>query len=93
MAARRTTFDKLQRERAKKAKAAAKRERRHDRSEAPAAVPVSGTVGGVTAAVLLERIANLHTAYEAKEMEFEAFEEEKLELLAQLAALPSDDGR
>jgi hypothetical protein len=92
MAARRTTFDKLQRERAKKAKAAAKRERRHDRSETPAEMPVSGGGNGVTAAVLLERIANLHTAYDAKEMEFEEFEEEKLELLAQLAALPSDDG-
>ena len=90
MAAKRTTFDKLQRERAKKAKQAAKRERRHDRSDGPADDDRPTAVGTVTQAELLQRIQDLHARYENEQVEFEQFEEEKEELLALLAALPSD---
>ena len=90
MAARRTTFDKLQRERARKAKAAAKRERRQDRAAGDESEPTIAGDGETSQAELIERIQILHVAYEAKEMEFEEFEEEKAGLLARLAALPSD---
>ena len=90
MAAKRTTFDKLQRERAKKAKAAAKRERRLDRSDRPEGDELPRPDGTVTQAELLHRIQDLHARYENEEVPFEQFEEEKEELLALLAALPSD---
>jgi hypothetical protein len=87
VATQRTTFDKLQRERAKKAKASAKRERRlagkseEDVNEAPAP-------SGDTAADLLERIERLHAQFDAKQITFEDFEERKVELFERLAALP-----
>ncbi len=90
MAGQRTTFNKLQRERAKKAKAAAKRERRQDR--------VSGvspeTAGADTLTLapdeelsaprLLELIESIHKQFEAGTLSYEEFEEKKTELLARL---------
>jgi hypothetical protein len=91
MANRRTTFDKLQRERARKAKAAAKRDRRMDRAEATpaspgdAAEPVTAEAGrDVSAAQLLEAIELIHRQFEAKQIGMDEFEQRKAELLARL---------
>jgi hypothetical protein len=89
--AQRTTFEKLQRDRAKKAKAAAKRERRLEKAasagtedEQEALPPLSDDGKELSAAELLERIEQLHKRFEAKAMSFEEFEEEKAELMARL---------
>jgi hypothetical protein len=88
MGAQRTTFDKLQRERAKKAKAIAKRERRQDRTDEPGDTP--GVVafpegdGLLSPAELLELVATIHAQFEAGDMSFEDYEERKTELLARL---------
>ena len=94
MATRRTSFDKLQRERAKKAKAAGKRERRQER--------VGGEEGELghepspdrrrqlSAGELMERLEVLHNRFEAKTIDFDTFEEQKRELLERLAAIPLD---
>jgi hypothetical protein len=81
----------LQRERAKKAKAAAKRERRLEKSSEGADESIGG--GAATTdnpADLLEEIAAVHARYEAKLIEFEEFEELKADLFERLAALPVD---
>jgi hypothetical protein len=93
MATRRTSFDKLQRERAKRAKAASKRERRQERAagggldqdvlDLPAGEELS-------AGELMQRLEALHNRYEAKAIDFDSFEDQKRELLERLAALPLD---
>jgi hypothetical protein len=90
MATRRTTFDKLQRERAKKAKAAAKRERRQDRSSDEGAdVDVDlAAEEQLSPGELLERIEAVHERFAAGQMSFEDFEEQKTELLTRLSLLP-----
>ena len=90
MATRRTTFDKLQRERAKKAKAAAKRERRQDRSSDEGAdVDVDlASEEELSPGELLERIEAVHERFAAGQMSFEDFEEQKTELLTRLSLLP-----
>jgi hypothetical protein len=82
----RTSFSKLQRDRDKKAKAAAKRERRQERSaEAAARQPVDQPSDGeLSAAELLASIEAIHQSYEAGTITYEDFEEKKLELLARL---------
>lgn len=89
MATQRTSFAKLQRDRAKKAKAAMKRERRlaarraaQTQTENP---PVQHDEGGeLSAAALLEQIELIHKQFDAKEISFEEFEEKKADLLARL---------
>lgn len=89
MGTQRTTFDKLQRERAKKAKAAEKRERRRERGQ-ESAESLSGAPDGqeLSAAELLVLIEDLHKRFDAKQIEFEDFEEQKADLFGRLAALP-----
>ena len=91
MATQRTSFTKLQRDRAKKAKAAAKRERRLERAaeaktasddETPTAS--ESAEGPISAAELLQEIEITHQRFEAKLMTYEEFEEKKAELLARL---------
>jgi hypothetical protein len=90
MGAQRTSFAKLQRDRAKKAKAAQKRERRQGggdfdgprTAEAPPTVVDDG--GELSAPVLLQLIEDIHRQFDAKEISFEEFEEKKIELLARL---------
>ena len=87
MATQRTSFAKLQRDRAKKAKAAMKRERRQSAAarreeQTPAVQHDDG--GELSAAALLEQIELIHKQFEAKEISFEEFEEKKLDLLARL---------
>jgi hypothetical protein len=83
MATRRTSFGKLQRDRAKQANAAAKRERRLERATAEEtdAIP---TEGELSAAQLLQLIEEIHHQFDAKQIDFEEFEEKKAELMARL---------
>jgi hypothetical protein len=87
MAAQRTSFEKLQRDRNKKAKAALKRERRQG-TDGPAVTsapaPVVDHGGELSASALLELIESIHKQYAAKELTAEEFEEKKAELLARL---------
>jgi hypothetical protein len=93
MATRRTSFDKLQRERAKRAKAASKRERRHERGaegedeDQHLGAPLTTDL---SAGELMQRLDMLHNRFEAKTIDFDTFEEQKRELLEQLAAIPLD---
>jgi hypothetical protein len=79
----------LQRDRAKKAKAAMKRERRQG-GGAPSERPeddqptIVDEGGELSAPVLLQLIEDIHRQFDAKEITFEEFEEKKLELLARL---------
>lgn len=93
MAANRTTFEKLQRDRAKKAKAAAKREKRLARSQGTdgleeIAEPVEVTVGDtsepLSAEELLKLVEKVHADYDSGTLTFEEFEEKKLELMERL---------
>ena len=90
MATQRTSFTKLQRDRAKKAKAAAKRERRLERaaearshSDADDEFETSAE-GPISAAELLHEIEVTHQRFEAKLISYEEFEEKKAELLSRL---------
>lgn len=91
MATQRSSFAKLQRDRDKKAKQAAKRERRQERgSERPAEdddvlAPLLDDSGAeLTPAQLLELVERVHQQFEAKEIDYETFEETKAQLLARL---------
>jgi hypothetical protein len=90
MATRRTTFDKLQRERAKKAKAAAKRERRQERgNDEGGDVDIDlAAEEELSPGELLERIEAVHKRFDAGQLSFEDFEEQKTELLTRLSLLP-----
>lgn len=85
--AQRTSFEKLQRDRNKKAKAAAKRERRQG-TDGPAVLDARPQVvddgGELSASALLELIENIHKQYAAKAITAEEFEEKKADLLARL---------
>jgi hypothetical protein len=83
MATRRTSFSKLQRDRAKQAAQAAKRERRIERANAETEVDIP-TEGELSPAELLGLIEQIHRQYEAKQIDFDEFEEKKAELLARL---------
>ena len=91
MGAQRSSFDKLQRDRAKKAKQAAKRERRQDKiGEDGTAEPWAGAPvitdhqGDLSAAELLVMIESLHQRRAAEAISLDDFEDEKAELLARL---------
>ncbi|WP_208027338.1 MULTISPECIES: gas vesicle protein GvpG [Rhabdothermincola] len=87
MATRRSSFEKRERDKNKKARAAAKRERRQDRSGAASAeqsgVSPATPVAGDQQAVL-DALAALHTAYDDGRVTFEDFEEQRAELLSRL---------
>ena len=85
MATRRTSFSKLQRDRAKQAAAAAKRERRVARASGEDGEEVEiPTEGELSPQELLGLIEQIHKQYDAKQIDFEEFEEKKAELLARL---------
>jgi hypothetical protein len=85
MATRRTSFSKLQRDRAKQAAAVAKREKRAERAAAdPDAEIVVPTEGELSPAELLGLIEEIHRQFEAKLIDFDEYEEKKGELLARL---------
>ncbi len=89
MGTQRTSFEKLQRDRAKKAKQQIKRERRQ--SGEPRVTPdgevevltMSGD-GELSAAELLAQIELIHKQLEDKVIDFDEFEERKIELMARL---------
>ena len=88
MGGQRTTFSKLQRDRAKKAKAALKRERRQERGttttdEAPDLDIASGE-GELSAPELLKLVESIHKSFEAKKISYEEYEEKKADLLSRL---------
>ena len=83
MATRRTSFGKLQRDRAKQANQAAKRERRLERANAEPEVAIPEE-GDLTPEQLLELVEQIHKQFEANEIDFEEFEEKKLELMSRL---------
>jgi hypothetical protein len=91
MAAQRTSFEKLQRDRAKKAKQAAKREKRFEKGTGeegedvlePLAPAEPGTE--LSAAELLKRVEDLHRLFEDKKISFEDFEEQKADLMARIS--------
>jgi hypothetical protein len=90
MAAQRTSFEKLQRDRAKKAKAAAKRAKRLEKgSEEPEdeeLTPLTSEPGTeLSAAELLQRVEELHRLFESKKISFEDFEEQKADLMARIS--------
>ena len=86
MAARGTTFAKQERDRAKKAKAALKRERREARDSEAAETPVPDTSGegDVSPEELLRLVKELHDAYADERISLEDFEERKQELMARI---------
>jgi hypothetical protein len=92
MGVQRTSFGKMQRERAKQAKAAAKRQRREDRTAEAApdedALAEDTETGDpevpLSADELLRLVAATHSRFEAGLMGFEEYEEKKAELLARL---------
>lgn len=101
MGANRTTFEKLQRDRAKKAKAAAKRDRRMgvagpelstlDGSDTTTDTEVDMTWEAgqteepLSAQELLKLVEQLHAQYESKAISFEEFEERKTDLMARIS--------
>lgn len=96
MGASRTSFEKLQRDRAKKAKAAAKREKRLERAQGVTTdEPTDGdpieTLAElapgqeIPADQLLKMVADLHERFENEEITFDEFEERKTELFAMLS--------
>ena len=91
MATRRTTSNKRERERSKQAKAAAKRERRLDKSpDDESEDAVEFDENSATTDELIERIAAMHEKYDDGQMTFEDFDEEKSELMALLTARLSE---
>lgn len=92
MGSSRTTFEKQQRDRAKKAKAAAKRDRRQGREtddvpvrpavDTAPAPSIASIRGEVTAEQLLVLVESLHKRFENDEISLEEFEAEKAELFS-----------
>ena len=91
MSTRRRTADKRQRELAMQAKAAAKRERRQDRSS-DADATSSGQAGDdPTTEQLLAQIESLHARFDEGTIPFEEFDEQKSELLDRMAVKLASD--
>ena len=101
MAGSRTTFEKLQRDRAKKAKADAKRAKRmgktpesgplvyEDEQEATVVDDNAAQLDGhldleISAADLLRLVEELQAKFDNDEIDFDEYEERKIELLARL---------
>lgn len=90
MAGQRSSFGKLQRDRDKKAKAAAKRSRRQDGTDESASAeqdePAASANGHqLSTPELLERIAEIHQQFDAGTISYELFEETKADLMSRLA--------
>jgi predicted RNA-binding protein Jag len=87
--AQRSSFGKLQRDRAKKAKQETKRERRQERLEgAEEGVEIDALLGEdgkeLSAADLLVLVEALHKQYDDKLIDLDTFEEKKADLMARL---------
>jgi hypothetical protein len=85
MAKSKESFDRRQRERAKKAKAELKRQERFNKEADPDGEDVVAEEGPkVDQDVVLDQLAKLHATYEDERISFEDFETRRAELLAQL---------
>ncbi|NCY16676.1 MAG: hypothetical protein EBX39_07875 [Actinobacteria bacterium] len=86
MGAQRTSFEKLQRDRARKAKQAMKREKRLSSDDSPEETPAVEltTEGELSAAELLAQIELIHKQLDDKVITFDEFEERKIDLMARL---------
>ena len=89
MGAQRTTFDKLQRDRAKKAKQAAKRERRQEKSaetgeETEVDIALPSGEEPLTAAELMQQVEAITRRLEAGTISLEDFEDAKADLMERL---------
>lgn len=86
MATGRSSFAKRQRDMAKKAKAAAKRERKLEKSEDEEVddidVPDEPTLPND---VIMEKVADLHRRYDDGQMDLDTFDEERANLMAQIS--------
>jgi hypothetical protein len=77
----------MQREREKKERAAAKREKRQERASAPAEpteVPTGSADTEVSAGDLVRLVEAIHSEYEAGTIDLDTFEEKKAQLLARV---------
>ncbi|HVC68767.1 MAG TPA: hypothetical protein VNC61_00750 [Acidimicrobiales bacterium] len=88
MATQRTSFNKLQRDRDKQEKAAAKRDRRQSRATATDGEQVPGesvvTGNEPSAQELLDEVEKVHRQFDAGDIDFETYENTKTLLLSQL---------
>jgi hypothetical protein len=89
VATSRTSYGKLQRDRAKKERQQIKREKRFDRTEPEEGGDLEeevdvAPVRTVSTEDILERVAELHRRFDDEEIEFDEFEEQKAALMAQL---------
>ena len=82
MATNRNQFEKRERDRAKKAKALAKREKRVESEKA--ALEAGEAEAPIDPSVILEQVAVLHQQFDDEEITFEEFEERKEELMNKL---------
>jgi hypothetical protein len=88
MATQRTSFNKLQRDRDKQEKAAAKRDRRQSRATVTdedqplGATPATGNEP--SAQELLDEVEKIHKQFDAGVIDFETYEDKKTLLLSQL---------
>jgi hypothetical protein len=76
-------FQKRLREKARQEKQAAKRARRAERAEAAEVEPDDDTAAEPED-VVIAKLAKLHEAFDAEQIDFDAFEEQKQELMSQL---------
>ena len=89
MGAQRTSFEKLQRDRNKKAKQALKRERRQTGEtrigeDGEEILVELSTEGELSAAELLAQIELIHKQLNDKIIDFDEFEERKIDLMSRL---------
>jgi hypothetical protein len=89
MATRRSSFEKRERDKNKKARAAAKREKRLDKGgEAPdetdEAKPSTPSTPPTDQQAVFDALAALHAAYDDGRVNFDDFEEQRAELLGRL---------
>ncbi len=87
MATGRSSFAKRQRDMAKKARAAAKREKRLDKSDfnEDPAIEESTQNSTMSNDDVMDKVADLHQRYEDGQMDFETFDEQRSALMAQIS--------
>jgi hypothetical protein len=84
MGSSRTRYDKIQRERSRRERATAKRERRLDKDQPGTDAEGAATTApaGMSQADIMDKLAEVHSEYENEAISFEEFEQRKAELLA-----------
>ena len=86
MATGRSSFAKRQRDMAKKAKAAAKREKRLEKDEDGEEIELEDEFDGprLSNEEIMEKVADLHRRYDDGQMDLDTFDEERAALMAQM---------